>query len=175
MMLPKELEGMLKDHLQEVTVTRNGISLFNGKYRYRTPELANHVGEVMLASFSTDDPSVIVVQDKKGERFISVPLVRDVPAIADRETQSMAAKETAAFNGVAKARYSDLKASWLPKGRPVIVDAAAREAARKTGEAKAAGREEFKRTVTPAEKEQDLTERLAAAARWEVEHWMEMV
>jgi hypothetical protein len=145
LILPKELEDMLSDHQQQVTVTRNGISLFSGKYRYRNTELANHIGEIMIASFDPDDPSALVVQDMKGERFIGVPRVADVPALADSETLSLASKETAAFNRVAKARYSQLAAKWRPKGRPVIADAQSRERARNMREARSDGREQFNR------------------------------
>ena len=127
---------MLTDHLQKVTITRNGISLLSGKYRYRSPELANHVGEIMLASFDPDDPSSLVVQDFKGEMFIGVPRVSDVQAVADSETLSLAIKETAAFNRVAKLRYSHLATKYQPKGRPVIVDAQAHEKARHMAEAR---------------------------------------
>ena len=51
----------------------------------------------VLASFDPDDPSQIVVQDLKGERFIGVPLVPDVAALADSEALSLGAKETAAM------------------------------------------------------------------------------
>ena len=103
----------------------------------------------MLASFDPSDPSAIVVQDQKGERFFGVPLVPDVPAIADTETLSLGAKETAAFNRVAKARYSELAAKWLPKGRPVAADAQARETARKMADARTAGREQYRRRLGP--------------------------
>jgi hypothetical protein len=146
--LPKELEYMLGQHQQEVTITRNGVSLFNGKYRYRSPELMGCSDKIMLASFDPDDPSQIVVQDLKGERFIGVPLVPDVPAIADSEALSLGAKEAASANRMAKARYSELKSNWLPKGRPVIVDAQAHQTARNMEKAKASGREQFRRTQT---------------------------
>jgi hypothetical protein len=178
--LPKELEGMLSDHQQQVTVTRNGISLFSGKYRYRNPELASHVGEIMVASFDPDDPSTLVVQDMKGERFIGVPLVSDVPANADAETLSLSSKETAAFNRVAKARYSQLSAKWFPKGRPVIADAQALEKARSMGEARAAGRAQFKRSIglqeiSAEEQEADFQERLRRADEWELKHFLDFV
>lgn len=178
--LPKDLEGMLTDHQQQVTVTRNGISLFSGKYRYRSTELANYIGEIMLASFDPDDPSSLVVQDMKGERFIGVPLVPDVPAIADPETLSLAAKETACFNRVAKARYSELAAKWLPKGRPVIIDAQARETVRAREVAKADGKEQFKRNngrqgISVEEREADFEERKQRASKWEVEHFLDFV
>jgi hypothetical protein len=178
--LPKELETMLSDHQQQVMVTRNGISLFSGKYRYRSAELANHVGEIMRASFDPDDPSAIVVQDMKAEIFIGVPRVADVPADADPETLSLGAKETAAFNRVAKARYSKLDAKWLPKGRPVIMDAQARETARNMEEAKTAGREQFKRRAgleeMPSEaKEAELKERVRLADEWEVRNYLQLV
>ena len=99
-MLPKELQHMLGEHQQEVSVTRNGISLFNGRYRYRNDELVmGCAGERRVASFNPDNPSAIIVQDLKGERFFGVPLVPDVPAVADPETLALAAKETAASTG----------------------------------------------------------------------------
>lgn len=147
--LPKELEYMLSEHQQKVTVTRNGISLFSGKYRYRSVDLASCIGEIMLASFDPSDPSAIVVQDMKGERFFGVPLVPDVPAVADTEALSLGAKETAAFNRVAKARYSELASKWEQKGRPVIIDAQARETARNMEAARTAGRAKFKRDLDP--------------------------
>jgi hypothetical protein len=177
--LPKELEYMLAEHQQQVTVTRNGISLFSGKYRYRSPELAVCIGEIMLASFDPSDTSTIVVQDLKGERFFGVPLVPDVSANADTDALSLGAKETAAFNRVAKARYSELAAKWLPKGRPLIVDAEAREKARKMAEARAAGRTQFNRNSTaPKGPEYDPAlreESIARADKWEIEHFLDMV
>ena len=38
LLLPKEMEYKLAEHQQPVTVTRNGIRLFSGKYRYRSVE-----------------------------------------------------------------------------------------------------------------------------------------
>ena len=178
--LPKELEYMLAEHQQQVTVTRNGISLFSGKYRYRSPELAACIGEIMLASFDASAPSAIVVEDVKGERVFGVPLVPDVSAVADTEALSLGAKESAAFNRVARARYSELAATWLPKGRPVIADAQARETARKMAEARADGREQFKRNSAPPacgrpEDDPDVRERIARADKWEIEHFLETV
>jgi hypothetical protein len=103
----------------------------------------------VVASFDPDNPSAIIVQDLKGERFFGVPLVPDVPAIADHDTLSSAAKETAAFNRVAKVRYSELAAKWRPKGRPVIVDPQAREKARSMEVARVAGRAQFQRNLDP--------------------------
>jgi hypothetical protein len=103
----------------------------------------------MVASFNPDDPSAIVVQDLKGERFFGVPLVPDVPAVADSETLSLAAKEAAGFSRVAKARYSELATKYLPKGRPVIVDAQARETARHREAAMVNGRAQYKRGLVP--------------------------
>jgi hypothetical protein len=172
--LPKELEHMLGEHQQQVTITRNGISLFSGRYRYRSVELASCIGEVMLASFDPDDRSAIVVQDLKGERFLGVPLIPDVPAIADRETLSLAAKDVAAFNRVAKARYSELAAKWLPKGRPVLVDAQARETARQMQEARVDAREMFKRSSSPREIDpEEFKQREARAAQFELDHFLE--
>jgi len=174
--LPKELEHMLGEHQQKVLITRNGISLFSGRYRYRSPELMSCPDKTMLASFDPDDPSQIVVQDLKGERFIGVPLVPDVAADADSEAISLGAKEAAACNRVAKARYSELAAGWLPKGRPVIVDAQARETARNMEVARASGREQFKRKSSPPEIDpEDMRRRIEAADRWELEHFLEFV
>ena len=103
----------------------------------------------MLFRSDPADPSAIVVQDVKGERFFGVPLVHDVPAVADHDALCLGAKETAAFNRVAKARYSELAAKWVPKGRPVIVDAQARETARNMEAARASGRAQFKRNLVP--------------------------
>jgi hypothetical protein len=174
-MLPKELEYMLAEHQQQVTVTRNGISLFNGKYRYRSVELAGCIGEIMFASFDLSDPSAIVVQDIKGERFLGVPLVPDAPAIAAPETLSLGAKEAAAFNRVARARYSELAAKWLPRGRPVIIDVAAREQARNMEAARTVGRELYKQDSTPrpCPDPSDLAEREARCNQWELEHFLE--
>ena len=176
LILPKELEGLLSDHQQQVPVTRNGISLFSGKYRYQSPELASHAHETMVVSFDPDDPSTIVVQDVKGERFIGVPRVADVPGVADRETLSLASKETAACNHVAKARYSQLAAKWLPKGRPVIADAQALEKARRMGEARAAGRKQFNRKSSADEVDpEDMRKRIESADRWELDHFLDFV
>jgi hypothetical protein len=180
LMLPKELEYMLCEHQQRVTVTRNGISLLSGKYRYRSVELAGCVGEIMLASFDPDDPSTIIVQDLKGERFYGVPRIPDVPATADPETMSLGAKETAAFNRPTKARYSELAAKWLPKGRPVIIDAQTRETVRAREVAKTDGREQFKRNngrqeISEEGGEADLSERVKRADAWEVEHFLDFV
>lgn len=180
LILPKDLAGMLTDHQQQVQITRNGISLLSGKYRYRSTELAKYVGEIMLASFDPDDPSVIVVQDLKGEIFLGVPLVPDVPALADPETLTLGSKETAAFNRVAKARYSQLAAKWLPKGRPVIADAEAREKARNMEAARASCREQFKRragleVMSVEEKEAEWKERVRHSSEWEVENFLKLV
>ena len=134
--------------------------------------------KIVLASFDPDDPAQIVVQDLKGERFIGVPLVPDVPADADSETLSSGAMETAACNRIAKARYSELKAKWLPKGRPVIVDAQARETARNKEVARASGREQFNRNngqdrISKREQEADFEERKRAADEYEVNHYLE--
>ena len=178
--LPKELEHMLGEHQQQVTITRNGISLFNGRYRYRNPELMNCPDKIMLASFDPDDPSQIVVQDLKGERFIGVPLVPDVPAVADTELLALGAKEAAACNRLAKARYSELAAKWLPKGRPVIVDAQARETARNMEAARASGREQFKRSmglreISAEERKADLAERERQAYQWELDNYLQLI
>jgi hypothetical protein len=178
--LPKEMGAMLSDHQQQRPVTENGISLFNGKFRYRSDELANHIHEIMLASFDPDDPSAIVVQDMKGEIFFGVPRVPDVPADADPETLSLGAKETAVFNRPAKLRFSTLDAKWRPKGRPVIVDAQALEKARNMEEAKTAGREQFKRRagleeMPVEEKEAELKERLRLGAQWELDNFLSLV
>ena len=179
-MLPKGLEYLLNEHQQRVTVTRNGISLFSGKYRYRSVELAGHVGEIMFASFNPRDPSAIVVQDVKGERFLGVPLVPDVPAVADSDSLSLGAKETAAFNRVAKARYSELAAKLIPKGRPSIIDAQARETARSMEAARASGRDQFKRDnglqrISAEEEKADFAERERRASEWEVKNYLELV
>jgi hypothetical protein len=174
-MLPKELQYMLTEHQQQVTVTRNGISLFSGKHRYRSVELAECIGEIMCASFDPCDPSAIVVQDMKGERCFGVPLVPDVPAVANHETLSLGAKEAAAFNRVAKVRYSHLAAKFVPKGRPVIVDAQALEQARNMESARTVGRELYKldSTPRPCPDPSDLAEREARCNQWELEHFLE--
>ena len=175
-MLTKDLEHLVGEHLEQVTITRNGISLFNGKYRYRSPELMSWPDKVALASFDIEDPSSVVVQDFKGERFLGVPRVDDVPAYADHETLSAAGKERASANRAAKIRYSDLAATWLPKGRPVIMDAQARETARQMEEARAHGRGSFKQSLPsdPSE-EEDFKERLESCARYELEHALEFI
>jgi hypothetical protein len=115
------------------------------------------------------------VQDLKGERFIGVPQVLDVPAAADAETISLGSKETASFNRVAKARYSQLEAKWLPKGRPAIVDAQTRERARSMEAARAGGREQFKRKSSADEVDpEEFNRRLAAADLYEVKHYLEL-
>lgn len=169
--LPKDLEHMLGEHLEEVTVTKNGISLFGGKYRYHSPELANCVGERMVASLDTDDPSGIVVQDIKGQRCFGVPLLPDTPALADPETLSLDLKRISAINRVAKVRHSQLESNWLPKGRPVIVDAQAHETARNKTVAMKAARAQFKRNLDPkpisrlASEDPSLAEFLPEAGR----------
>jgi hypothetical protein len=93
---------------------------------------------------------------------------------------SLGAKETAAFNRPTKARYSELAAKWLPKGRPVIIDAQTRETVRAREVAKTDGREQFKRNngrqeISEEGGEADLSERVKRADAWEVEHFLDFV
>ncbi len=179
--LPTELRYLLAAHKEIVQVTRAGIRLFNGKYRYASEVTGMLNGESVISWFDPEHPETLAVTDMKGDNLRTVPVVEKLPAYDAWETQPEMARASSravnAHNGYGRRRYSELKAKFFPPTRAIVADA---EAIQK-GRDMALQRDELKdRNHAGAlddleATKQELRDRLARAEDFERGHALDFV
>lgn len=149
--IPSDLRYLLAEHKQNVVVSRNGISLFGGKYSYKSADTGRLQGQAVTVWFDPERPDLVTVTDLNGDLLCVVPRCPDVHAYCgfrDYPDESrLAAALTNEHNRWPRRRYSELKAAWQPPKRAVIVDPKTRETAQQIANAKEAARQD--RSLTP--------------------------
>ena len=178
--LPAELRYLLASHKESVRVTRAGIALFNGKFRYASEVTGRLKGEMVVVWFDPDHPETLAITDLNGENLQTIPRLMPIPAFdAWERTPELARESTAAVNahnGYARRCYSELSAKYYPPTRLVLTDVASVDKGREMGRQRADLTERSrKRSVSEQAAEEgarkrELSERLEAANRFEAEN-----
>ena len=145
-------------HKEVVRVTRNGISIQSGKYRYLGKATGELVGEKVIAFFDPTRPESISITDLKGENLQTVERLDDVPAFDATPEQLRKAKHAIkAHRDFGRRLYSELKSKFEPPVRPVIADSQSVEKGREM---------ENQRAQLLEQKKQEHSERNYRAARF---------
>lgn len=114
---------LLKNHRSPEKVTRNGIKKVIGKevFRFKSPELGQHVGKIVQVYFDPEDmSSVFVMVNRESKSAFVVPREKGVPAMDATDEQLREAHQlNAAMNQPARTLYAEIK-TYFPKNGPSL-------------------------------------------------------
>lgn len=180
--LPETMEYLLSAYIDRARVTRAGISLFNGKYRYYSRETGEIEGEWCKVYFDPERPESIAITNMEGENVRTIPLLLKPDAWSALPAElAEAAAAAGAHTAAQRRRYTELRSNYYPPVRTVLVDPASLEKGRAIAEQRQQLEVRTRRrgaTELESAEEQRQAEfkrRVEEADRYEMEHPLDFV
>ncbi|MCU0785403.1 MAG: Mu transposase C-terminal domain-containing protein [Verrucomicrobia bacterium] len=163
--LPEDLRFLLASHKEIVPVTRNGISLFGGKFRYLGEATGGLQGQTVIAWFDPDHPETLAITDLRGENLQTVPRNLPVDAyngfIDSPDLTRASVGGVNAHNGYGRQRHSELRAKYFPPSRVILADPGSIEKGREMKLQRNRVMKNPRQALTGGETEINLEDRLA--------------
>jgi len=119
--LPRELEYLVYGYVDIVNVSRAGISLFGGKYRYCGEETGRIQGFTVKVYFDPESPESVAITDLDGENVRTVKRLIE-PDAWSGEGLKEASAAVQAHNAAQRRIYSAWSQKYYaPPARPFVV------------------------------------------------------
>ena len=176
--LPEELRYLLASHRQCASVTRAGVALFSGKYRYQSEVTGAKQGEQVIAWFDPEHPETLAITDLRGENVQTVPRIAKVDAyngfLGTPQVATRSQSLVNAHNGYGRRRHSELRTKYFPPARIVVAETATLEKGREMNRQRATVIESMRPEKPVAMTAQDRKRPIWEQYQDELENWQRM-